>query len=97
MVIPAAVLPPVLVQNVVTPQFLNETTTPVTHDPRDAKITLSEAALQSLQSAVDKMQSTSTIASATASLQHRPALPMQALPPQYAATHAISLRPELNH
>ena len=58
----------------------------VMYDPRDAKIVALETSLQSLQSSIKKLQTTT----ASTSLQQRPPPPgMHSLPQQYALPAAL--------
>ena len=75
---PAVVLPPVVLSlaeaqsATVSKQRSLDAAPPVLYDPRDDKIALLETALQSLQSTLEKMQSTTS----SANLQQQPPPPM---------------------
>ena len=83
---PQVALPPVKVRGVtVSKQQLDAVS--VTYDPRDAKIVALEKSLQSLQSSLEKLQTTT----AWTSLQQQPPPPgMHSLPQQYALPAAPS-------
>ena len=83
---PQVALPPAEVRSVtVSKQQLDAVS--VTYDPRDAKIVALERSLQSLQSSLEKLQTTT----ASTSLQQQPPPPgMHSLPQQYALPAAPS-------